>query len=168
MPPEQAGDQSVGLDDAARSRSGSDVVRRLRPGEQMLQSVNFNAAESDVDENAQAPIACGPVPTQGGVGGARLRQNPAPPALPQNAPRSATEPHEVAGAVLALVAEVLGGDRTVSTDDDLFEMEFDSLMMAKLAARVYGRLGAELPLRAYFEAESVGDLIAIVQAAVPA
>jgi acyl carrier protein len=149
MPPEQAGDQSVGLDDAARSRSGSDVVRRLRPGEQTLQSVNFNAAESDVDENARAPIACGPVPAQ-------------------SMPPRATEPHEVAGAVLALVAEVLGGDRTVSTDDDLFEMEFDSLMMARLAARVYGRLGAELPLRAYFEAESVGDLIAIVQAAVPA
>ena len=149
MPPEQAGDQSVGLDDAARSRSGSDVVRRLRPGEQLLQAVNFNAAESDVDENARAPIACGPVPSQ------------------KDPPR-ATEPHEVAAAVLALVAEVLGGDRTVSTDDDLFELEFDSLMMAKLAARVYGRIGAELPLRAYFEAESVGDLIAIVQAAVPA
>jgi len=149
MPPEQAGDQSVGLDDAARSRSGSDVVRRLRPGEQLLPSVNFSAAESDVDENAQAPIACGPVPSQ------------------SMAPRAAG-PHEVTGAVLALVAEVLGGDRAVSPDDDLFEMEFDSLMMAKLAARVYGRLGAELPLRAYFEAENVGDLIAIVQAAVPA
>jgi acyl carrier protein len=129
-----------------------DSVRRLRPGEKTALSTRVDIDEG-LDEHGQVPIARGPVVASD------TPRTTAPPAL---------GPDALTGAVLALIAEVSGGHRTVTAEDDLFEMEFDSLMMAKLAARISRQLGAEVPLRAYFDAENVGDLIATVQAAAPA
>ncbi|WP_433040556.1 acyl carrier protein [Dactylosporangium sp. CS-033363] len=66
-----------------------------------------------------------------------------------------------ARAVYAIVDEVL--ERPVRPEDDLFALGFDSLLIARTAARVRERLGVELPLAEYFNAGTVADLAAAVE-----
>jgi acyl carrier protein len=60
--------------------------------------------------------------------------------------------------VLDIVQEVLRRP-TVAPDDDLFDLGFDSLMIAMTAARIQRRLGVEIPLAVYFDAETVAHLV---------
>jgi acyl carrier protein len=70
--------------------------------------------------------------------------------------------------VLDIVREVLRGKRAdvaVGLQDDLFDLGFDSLVIAQVAARVRERLGVDPPLSAYFDAGTVAELGAMVAAA---
>ncbi|MEU7871441.1 acyl carrier protein [Dactylosporangium sp. NPDC049140] len=65
-------------------------------------------------------------------------------------------------AVYAIVGEVL--ERPARPDDDLYDLGFDSLLIARTAARVRERLGVDLPLAEYFNAGTVAELAAAVAA----
>jgi len=64
-------------------------------------------------------------------------------------------------AVYAIVDEVL--QRPVQPEDVLYDLGFDSLLIARTAARVRERLGVDLPLAEYFNAGTVADLAAAVE-----
>jgi acyl carrier protein len=66
--------------------------------------------------------------------------------------------------VLEIVRDVLG-DAGVRLDDDLFELGYDSLRIARTAARVRERLDVDLPLSVYFDAATVAELAGTVDAA---
>ncbi|MEW5931039.1 MAG: non-ribosomal peptide synthetase, partial [Gemmatimonadota bacterium] len=87
---------------------------------------------------------------------------PSAPATPRVAPRTPVE-EEVA----AVWAEVLGVER-VGIHDDFFEHGGHSLRAAQVVSRVRGALGADLSLRDLFDAPTVAELAARVEARRPA
>jgi amino acid adenylation domain-containing protein len=74
------------------------------------------------------------------------------------APRTPTE-----AALAAIYGEVLGTER-VGVEDDFFLLGGHSLLAAQVVSRVRRAFGAEVPLRAVFEAPSVRRLAARVDA----
>jgi acyl carrier protein len=66
-----------------------------------------------------------------------------------------------AQSVYDIVDEVL--ERPVGPEEDLYDLGFDSLLIARTAARVRERLGVDLPLAAYFNAGTVAELAAAVE-----
>ncbi len=70
---------------------------------------------------------------------------------------------QVADVVLDIVRELLDG-RPVALDDDLFDLGFDSLLIARAAARVRERLDVDPPLSVYFDAATPADLVAAITA----
>ena len=74
------------------------------------------------------------------------------------APRTETET-----ALAAVWAEVLRVER-VYADDDFFELGGQSLLAGQVAARLRDRLGVALPLQRVFEARTLADLAAVVDA----
>jgi len=68
--------------------------------------------------------------------------------------------------VLEIVRDVLG-NAEVRPEHDLFELGFDSLRIARTAARVRERLDVDLPLSVYFDMSTVAELAGTVDAARP-
>ena len=58
--------------------------------------------------------------------------------------------------------------REVGVCDDFFELGGDSLLAARMLARLHAALGAEIPLRAFFASPTVEGLAALIVAAAPA
>jgi amino acid adenylation domain-containing protein/FkbM family methyltransferase len=88
------------------------------------------------------------------------------PAPEREAGRAAvrTAPRTAAEEVLAAIwCEVLGTD-AVGTDEDFFALGGHSLMATRVIARVREAFGAELPLRAFFDAPTVAALARAVEA----
>ncbi|NYD51276.1 amino acid adenylation domain-containing protein/non-ribosomal peptide synthase protein (TIGR01720 family) [Actinomadura luteofluorescens] len=77
---------------------------------------------------------------------------------PYRAPRDARE-----AAIADIVAGLLGIE-TPGIDDDFFDLGGDSLVAMRVATRIRRALGAELPVRALFEAPTVAGLAARVAA----
>ncbi len=83
------------------------------------------------------------------------------PAAPEGHAAPGTPTEEV---VSAIFEEVLGAAR-VGAHDNFFERGGHSLLATRVVSRVAASLGVELPLRALFEAQTVAELAARIDAA---
>ena len=155
------------------------VVREDRPGDRRLVGYVVPAGGGDVAAGRRS--RCG----SGWVGGCRsswcrrwwCRSAGLPLTVNGKLDKAALPSPEVAGAGLGrsprgpveevlcgLFAEVLGVGR-VGVDDGFFELGGDSLLAMRLVSRVRAVLGAELGVRALFEAPSPVGMARAVEAA---
>ncbi|MFK8844071.1 amino acid adenylation domain-containing protein [Streptomyces sp. Ac-502] len=142
------------------------VVREDRPGDKRLVAYVVGeaarlrefAAERLPDHmipSATVVLDALPLTANGKVDRALL---PAPDyATAESSARAPRTPQEQ--ILCRLFAEVLGLDADrVGVDDGFFDLGGDSLLATRLASRVKGALGAEIPVRALFEAPTVAGL----------
>ncbi|MEU3543795.1 non-ribosomal peptide synthetase [Streptomyces paromomycinus] len=142
------------------------AVREDRPGHKRLVAyvvgeaarVREFAAERLPDHmtpSATVVLEALPLTVNGKVDRALL---PAPDhAAPESSARAPRTPQEQ--ILCRLFAEVLGLDvARVGIDDGFFDLGGDSLLATRLASRVKGALGAEISVRALFEAPTVAGL----------
>jgi amino acid adenylation domain-containing protein len=92
------------------------------------------------------------------------RALPAPGDMPPEPDETYAPPRTATEATLAEIwAQTLGVER-VGIHDDFFQLGGHSLLAAQVMARLRAALGVDLPLRSLFEAPSVGEQAAIVEA----
>ena len=63
----------------------------------------------------------------------------------------------VALALCGLCEEILGAD-AVSPQDDLFDLDPDSLSLTRLNARIQETWGVEVPVDVFYDTEHIADL----------
>ncbi|MEO3752517.1 amino acid adenylation domain-containing protein [Streptomyces sp. B6B3] len=150
------------------------LVREDRPGDRRLVAYLVPEAGGDdarlpaaVRERARARLPEYMVPSAFVVlaglpltANGKLDRNalPAPDyATAQDGGRSPRTPREE--LMCGLFAEVLGARTPVTIDDGFFDLGGHSLLATRLVSRVRTVLGAELPVRAVFEAPTVAALV---------
>ncbi|MFI9306594.1 type I polyketide synthase [Streptomyces triculaminicus] len=93
-------------------------------------------------------------------------QRPTAPAAPAEAPQPGTQrrtPAEITGTVVRAVAETLGLDPAVlDPDAGFFTLGMDSMLAARLGARLARSFGLSLPTRLLFEHPTATELAAYV------
>ncbi|MFI5764034.1 amino acid adenylation domain-containing protein [Streptomyces sp. NPDC051563] len=82
---------------------------------------------------------------------------------PAAAPSQDEELDAVGAAVLAIWREVLELD-DLTPDEDLFDLGGHSLIITAIAARIHQRLGAVVPLDAFFDTPTARDIADVVRA----
>ncbi|GAA2708879.1 hypothetical protein GCM10010315_06060 [Streptomyces luteosporeus] len=139
------------------------VVREDRPGDRRLVAYVVGDTE-DLREHAAAELPEYMVPSAFVAldvlpltpnGKLDHRALPAPASLRAGGGRAARTPREE--ILCGLFAEVLGLDG-VGADDNFFELGGHSLMATRLISRIRTAFGAELPIRALFEAPTAERL----------
>ncbi|MEW5927426.1 MAG: amino acid adenylation domain-containing protein [Gemmatimonadota bacterium] len=175
----EPGEVEAALAGDARVREAVVVAREDRPGERRLVAYVVPRARRPVEDGALgselraglrdrlpehlvpgAVVVLDELPLNAN-GKLDRRALPAPEgdgAAPYAAPRT-----ELEAALCAVWAEVLGVER-VGVHHGFFELGGHSLQAMQVVARVRRTLEVELPLRALFEASSVAELAARVQA----
>ncbi len=106
-----------------------------------------------------APSGAGRAPARAGGAEQGARRKPALGFVPPAGPTQA--------ALSVLWAELLGLD-AVGATDDFFRLGGHSLFAARVLSRVRERFGVSLPLDAVFEAPTLAELAARIDAAVAA
>ncbi len=79
------------------------------------------------------------------------------PERPQEARSTAYDYQGPAAELHRIWCEVLGVE-AVGPDEDLFDLGGHSLTIARIAARIHDRIGAELPLHVFFDAPTIREL----------
>ena len=150
--------QAVVVVDGGGLGAGSDRLVGYVAGEAGLDPVAVRAAAAQRLPRFMVPglvmVVEGGLPLTSS-GKVDRRALPAPVAdspVAYRAPRSGTEQ-----IVASVFGEVLGVDR-VGLDDDFFALGGDSLVATRVAARLGRVLGVSVPVRALFDASSVGGL----------
>jgi acyl carrier protein len=149
--------QAVAVVDRGEGRSGDRLVAYVS-GQAGLDPVAVRSAVAGRLPRFMVPAVV--MVVEGGLpltssGKVDRRALPAPVAdspVAYRAPRSGTEQ-----IVASVFGEVLGVDR-VGLDDDFFALGGDSLVATRVAARLGRVLGVSVPVRALFDASSVGGL----------
>ncbi|HEU0079530.1 MAG TPA: amino acid adenylation domain-containing protein, partial [Longimicrobiaceae bacterium] len=138
----------VGVGEAADVPDAAELRRHLRGSlpEHMVPALFVVLAELPKTPNGKVDRSLLPAPEAGGTAAERV------------APRGATEE-----AVAAVWGELLRAS-AVGARDSFFELGGHSLLATQVVARLRDRLGVELPLRAVFEAPTVAELAARVDA----
>ncbi|PPK71464.1 non-ribosomal peptide synthetase [Actinokineospora auranticolor] len=87
---------------------------------------------------------------------------------PARRPTSTTPPRSATARVLATEWAALLDVDSVGEDDNFFDLGGHSLLAARMITRVRLALGIDIPLRAVFDASSLGELAAIIDHRSPA
>ncbi|GAA0799437.1 non-ribosomal peptide synthetase [Spirilliplanes yamanashiensis] len=137
-------------------------VQQPSPPEAELRDYLLERLPTHMVPTGYVPLAAFPVTANGKLDRAALPAPGAPVTAAGRAPRNARE------QVLAeLFAEILRLD-AVGADDDFFALGGDSLLAARLVTRVRAVFGADIDLRAVFEAPTVAGFAERIGAAAAA
>ncbi|MEW5930499.1 MAG: amino acid adenylation domain-containing protein, partial [Gemmatimonadota bacterium] len=138
----------VGVGEGAEAPDAAELRRHLRASlpEHMVPSLFVALPALPLTPNGKIDRKALPAPEAGG------------PAAEHVEPRGETEE-----TIAAAWRELLRADR-VGARDDFFALGGHSLLATQVVARIRDRLGVEVPLRAVFEAPTVAELAARVDA----
>jgi amino acid adenylation domain-containing protein len=171
----ELGEIEAALDAQQGVRKSAVIVREDRPGDRRLvayveadgiDAAALRAALRTRLPDYMVPAAIVPLPVLPHLASGKIDRHalPAPATDPAETARDRVAPRTPIEATLAAIwAEVLGRER-VGIHDDFFELGGHSLMATQAMARTRRDLGLDIPLRTLFEAPTVAQLAAQVEA----
>lgn len=146
-PPEVAGELAAGI----TNREGAEVFRRILGAELSQVIVSTRDLEIQAEESRKLELAKVAEPVPG-----TSYQRPDL-GTPYVAPQS-----ELEKSIAGIWQEVLGIAQ-VGVEDDFLELGGHSLLATQVLSRLRKVLGLDLPLKSFFEASNVADLVRTVE-----